>query len=97
MQGDAQSPNVIAQEVDLTANGTADYQGQVTFANTASSTSGDTLTLPATITSGGSTVAGPTWSSLGFADGDSIYVEGALDSADTGASRSRACPAMCSL
>ena len=67
VQGDAQSPNVIAQEVDLTANGTADYQGQVTFANTTSSTSGDTLILPATITSGGSTVAGPTWRSFGFA------------------------------
>ena len=88
LEGNAQSPNVIAQEVDLTANGTADYQGQVTFANTTSA-SGDTMTLPR--------VAGPTWSSFGFANGDSIYVSGAVASADTGASPSRACPAMSSL
>ena len=33
LEGNAQSPNIIAQEVDLIAEGTADYQGQVTFAD----------------------------------------------------------------
>ena len=46
------------------------HTGQV-FANTTSNTSGDTLT-------------GPNWSSLGFANGDSIYVAGAINSPDTG-------------
>ena len=56
LEGNAQSPNVIAPKVDLTASGTADYQGQVTFADSAT---GDTMTLPATITSNGTTAAGP--------------------------------------
>ena len=75
LEGNAQSPNIIAQSVDLLATGTADYQGQVAFAD---SPSGDTLTLP----------SGDTWSQFGFtslAAGDPIIVSGALASADNGA------------
>jgi hypothetical protein len=68
LEGNAKSPDIVAQEVDFTANGTANYLGQVTFAN---STAGDTMTLPAT---------GPTWSDLGFANGDPIFVSGASSS-----------------
>ena len=74
MEGNAQSPNIIAQEVSLIAGGTGDYQGQVTFANTNNATTGDTMTLP----------MGSNWSSFGFANGDSIYVAGAINSPDTG-------------
>ncbi len=73
LEGNAQSPNVIAPSVDLAATGTADYQGQVTFAQ---GSAGDTLTLPAT---------GPNWSTLGFAAGDAIVVYGAVAGADDSA------------
>jgi hypothetical protein len=73
LEGNEQSPKIIAQGVDLFASGTADYHGQVTFAQ---GSNGDTLSLPAT---------GPTWTSLGFAAGDSIVVSGALASPDNGA------------
>ncbi len=33
LEGNAQSPNIVAQEVDLIADGTGEYQGQVTFAD----------------------------------------------------------------
>ena len=74
LEGNAQAPNIVAQEVDLIANGTGDYQGEVTFANTNNATTGDTMTLP----------MGSNWLSFGFANGDSIYVEGAINSADKG-------------
>ena len=73
VEGNAQSPNIIAPSVDLVATGTADYRGQVTFAQ---GSAGDTLTLPAT---------GSTWGSLGFAAGDPIVVSGAIASANDGA------------
>ena len=53
LEGNAQSPNIIAQEVDLSAEGTAEYQGQVAFADTPA---GDTMTLP----------MGVNWISFGF-------------------------------
>ncbi len=46
------------------------YLGQVTFARNAG---GDTMTLPA---------SGPTWTSLGFAPGDTISVSGAIAAAN---------------
>ena len=73
VEGNAQSPNIIAPSVDLVATGTADYRGEVTFAQ---GSAGDTLTLPAT---------GSTWGSLGFAAGDPIVVSGAIASANDGA------------
>jgi hypothetical protein len=71
LEGNAQLANIIAQNVDLVATGTADYQGQVTFADSAN---GDALTLP----------KGNTWSQFGFAAGDPIVVSGAMASADDG-------------
>jgi hypothetical protein len=76
LEGNAQSPTIIAPEVDLVAAGTAAYEGQVAFAQ---GSSGDTLTLPAT---------GNNWNYYGFSDlmdGDSIVVSGAIASADDGA------------
>ena len=66
-------------------SGTADYQGQVTFANT--NNADRRYDDPA---------LGPNWSSLGFANGDPIYVSGAIASADDGRlhhrDRGRQCP-----
>ena len=73
VEGDGSSQAIDAGNVDLEATGTANYQGQVTFANGAG---GDTLTLPST---------GPTWTALGFLNGaamagDPIVVSGASQS-----------------
>src|SRR5262249_40412642 len=65
VEGSVQSQNIVAPCCDLSATGTANYQGQVTFAN---SHSGDRLTLPST---------GLTWTAFGFAPNDSIIVSGA--------------------
>jgi hypothetical protein len=65
VEGNTQSQDIVAPVVDLTATGTANYQGQVAFANDAD---GDTMTLPDT---------GPTWTSFGFSAGDAIVVSGA--------------------
>ena len=70
LEGNEQSPNVIAQSVDLVATGTADFKGQVTFAQ---SPTGDTLTN-----------TGSTWGNLTFAAGDSIVISGAIARADNG-------------
>ena len=69
VEGNDQSPTVIARKMTLRATGAANYQGQVTFAN---SSAGDTLTLP----------AGEDWSSYGFSNGttmagDAMVVSGA--------------------
>jgi hypothetical protein len=156
-EGNAQSPKIVAQKGDLIAKGTADYRGQVTFANpgtgaeayfTAGGAGGAitsvtttpaaggsgypaSSTFPLQVTGGGgsggvvlattdssgvvtlfaalpvsagsgysnaptvpattagsdtlSLPAGSTWSSFGFASGESIFVSGALASADEGA------------
>jgi hypothetical protein len=47
VEGNGQTPSIIAPSVSLTATGKANYQGQVTFAN---SSGGDTLTLPGAAT-----------------------------------------------
>src|SRR5262249_47250212 len=65
VEGNAQSQDIVADYVVLVATGTANYQGQVTFANNAG---GDTLTRPNTA---------PTWTSFGFTPGDAIMVSGA--------------------
>jgi hypothetical protein len=73
LEGNAQSPNIIARSVDLVALGIAEYQGQVTFAQ---ASTGDTLTLP----------AGELWSDQFLFDvsDNTIVVSGALASADDG-------------
>ena len=65
--------------ITLTADANdATYQGQVTFGSA-------TLTLPTTITEpNNTTIAGPTWASLGFGPGNPITVSGAV-AADDGA------------
>ncbi len=73
VEGNAQSQDIAAPQVNLTATGTANYQGQVTFANNAG---GDTLTLPNT---------GPTWTSFGFTPNDVIIVSGASAKANDAA------------
>ncbi len=76
VEGNAQSQDIVAEDVVLVATGTANYQGQVTFANPANNAVGDTLTLPST---------GPTWTSFGFAPGDAIMVSGASATANDAA------------
>jgi hypothetical protein len=77
VEGDGQTPSIIAPTVTLEALGAANYEGQVTFAN---SSNGDTLTLPD---------PGPSWTDLGFANGTAmagapIVVSGASDSGNDG-------------
>jgi hypothetical protein len=71
VEGNAQSPSIIAPSMALTATGGGNYQGQVTFAN---SSGGDTLTLP----------SGGDWNSLGFSVGDPIVVSGASTTTNNG-------------
>lgn len=72
LQGNEQSANIITPEITLTATGTGSYQGQITFAQ---GSGGDTLSLPTTANS---------WSSYGFAIGNTIFIANALSSANNG-------------
>ena len=76
VEGDAQAQGIVAQSLDLTATGAANYQGQLTFATSAS---GDTLTLP----------VNENWTSFGFSSGAAmtgtpLVVSGASQTANDG-------------
>ena len=76
VEGNGQSQAIVAQSVRLDATGAANYQGQVTFAE---SQDGDTLTLP----------NGQDWTLYGFTAGstmagESIVISGASQTANDG-------------
>ena len=75
LQGDTQSPNVIGTAVNLTAVGSANYVGQVTYTR---GTHGalDTLNLPQN--------AAANWSQLGFSANQQIAISGAVASNNNG-------------
>ena len=99
LDGNAKSQTVEAQQVDLSATGTADYHGEVIIADNAS---GDTITTAPVFagavhfvqgTNGANDTITNTQGWAGFQAGDGITISGASSSSNDAPSPSRPSPA----
>ena len=74
LEGDEHSPNITTPQISLNATGQAEYQGTRSAVVFAQGFGGDTLTI----------ANGANWSLYDFAAGQTIFISGAISSANNG-------------